>query len=137
MAGGFELHLCGTCTGLDRVLAGAAETPPPLAAALMSAVAAAPWGGQVALRRFACLGACRSRGRVSIAQPGRWGVAFGGLAADEVAPLCAFITLWLAHPAGQVPKALRPAPIHDRIIARLPPPGSAEGTPVPLTGGAR
>jgi predicted metal-binding protein len=121
----FDLHLCGTCSGADRWCAG--EGRDTLAGAILAALATEPWAARVRLRRFACLGGCRSRGRASIAAPGRWGVAFGGLQPAEAAALCAFIALWLERPAGQVPKAERPAPIHDRIIARLPPPDSAEG----------
>ncbi|GEM_PF-2544270 len=119
----FEVHVCLRCPSPDAARRNRDEGGgPALLAAIQAELARRPYAPYAVLLAYQCLGVCTTRGRVSLAAYGRWGVVLGGIDENlDIPALGDYINLWLLHPWGEIPKPLRLASMEKKIIGRLPP----------------
>jgi len=118
------IQVCEGCTDADPAKR-AARTGggPALRAAVDALVADLPADAGMKVAGFSCIGNCAKRVRLSVAGPGRWSWLFGELSPADAPALKAFVSVWLAAPAGLVPKNDRPPTLRPKILGRVPPAG--------------
>lgn len=95
------------------------ETPRP-GTRLADAVGAAS-GGEVAVRRVACLGNCNRGLSAALYRTGCWTYVFGGLEEGSGADLIEGARLFAASADGFMPWRGRPEALKRGLIARVPP----------------
>lgn len=112
---GVTVLVCATCRregeGVDA---------PRRGGELADALAAGA-GGEVAVRRVACLGNCKRGLSVALYRPGCWTYVFGGLDEGAGADLLDGARLFATATDGLLPWRGRPDALKRGLIARVPP----------------
>lgn len=114
-AAGVTVLVCATCRR-----EGDGREAPRRGAELADALAARA-GGEVTVKRVACLANCNRGLSVALCRPGCWTYVFGGLDEGSGADLIETARLFATATDGFLPWRGRPEALKRGLIARVPP----------------